>query len=82
MARSVVTEIVTAVAEAEDVGPTEFEYAVGEYIDLEAVEQLATHETASWTLSFELPDHEVTVTGDGAILVDGTTEHTWISGEQ
>ena len=27
--------------------------------------------TSTWTLSFEVPDHSVTVTGDGVVLVDG-----------
>jgi hypothetical protein len=35
-----------------------------------AIEQLASHGTGSWTLSFELPDHTVTITSDGVVLVD------------
>lgn len=71
------TRVVRAVAEAKGIEPTELEYPLGEYIDLDAVDQLVTHENASWTLSFELPEHNVTVTIDGMVLVDGTIEHVW-----
>lgn len=70
-------EIVGAVADAKGVDPTDLEYPLGRYIDPDAVEQLATHSDASWTLSFELPEHNVTVTSDGLILVDGTREKIW-----
>ena len=42
-----------------------------EYIEPEAIQQLVSHGTASWTLSFELPEHQVAITNEGAVLVDG-----------
>ena len=60
MADAIKTEIVKAIADAKGMEPVDLDYAVGEYIDLEAIEQLAAHDTASWTLSFELPNHNVT----------------------
>ena len=78
MADKLATEIIKAVADAEGVGSEDLDYAVGEYIDLDAVEQLAANSTASWTLSWELPNHNVTVTSDGLILVDGVREQVWV----
>ena len=70
-------ELVRAVAAAEGVDPEELDFVVEEYVETDAIELLATHEGASWTLSFELPRHNVTVTSDGLILVDGSREETW-----
>jgi hypothetical protein len=77
MADAIKTEVVKAIADAKGVEPVDLDYTVGEYIDLEAIEQLAAHDTASWTLSFKLPNHNVTVTSDGLILVDGVREQVW-----
>lgn len=64
-------ELVEAVADAEGVDPRDLD-VLHEHVPLDVVEQLSKHETASWTLSFELPDHDVTVTSEGVVLVDGT----------
>lgn len=62
--------IVEAVADAKGIDSGELEYPLGEYIDPDAIEQLTAHDDASWTLSFELPEHSVTVTSDSVVLVD------------
>jgi len=72
-----VTALVHAVAEAEGVEATELDVVIQSHIDIEAVSELAAHESATWTLSFELPDHDVTVTSDGSILVDGIHRNDW-----
>lgn len=66
--------VVTAVADAKDVDPSELDLVLHEYIDVDALESLSTHEDSSWTLAFELPEHTVTVTNDGVILVDGSVQ--------
>ena len=55
----------------------EIDTPLQEYIDTEAIQLLASHDTASWTLSFELPDHNVTVTSDGLVFVDGAHDEIW-----
>ena len=72
MEQSPIPEIIDAIAEVEGIEPSELDSALYEYIEPEAIQQLASHGTASWTLSFELPEHQVAVTSDGAVLVDGT----------
>lgn len=71
-------EIAEAVAEAKGVDPRELEVSLHEYVEMDALEQLLDHDAASWTFSFELPNHDVTVTSDGVVLVDGTRETVWV----
>lgn len=72
----VVGEIVAAVAAAEGVAPAELDYTLQDHIDAGAVDTLLNHPDSTWTLSFDVPNHTVTVTNDGVVLVDGdSTEH-------
>ena len=73
MTGNVETEIVEAVADAKGTDPMELDCPLYEYIDLGAIRQLADRDNTSWTLSFELPDHDVTVTSDGVVQVDETS---------
>lgn len=77
MSQILVPEVVTALADANDVDPTELDILLAEYIDLEALDRLAHHEHSTWTLTFELPEHSMTVASDGRILVDGRLENDW-----
>ncbi|WP_407045752.1 HalOD1 output domain-containing protein [Haloarcula laminariae] len=77
MGQSPVVDVVRAIADSKGIEPDEFDTPLQEYIDTEAIQLLASHDTASWTLSFELPNHNVTVTSDGLILVDGAREEIW-----
>lgn len=73
----ITTTIVTAIADAKGVDPSDLDLVLHEYIDVDALESLSTHENSSWTLSFELPEHKVTVTDDGVVLVDESVEKVW-----
>lgn len=66
-----IVDLVELIADEQAVEPTELGYELQEYIPVDAIEQLAAHEDASWTLSFELPEQTVTITSDGVILVNG-----------
>lgn len=77
MVPSIISEITEGIADAKGIEPDKLDLSLYEYIDPDAIQQLASHETASWTLSFELPDHNVTVTSDGLVLVDGSREALW-----
>jgi hypothetical protein len=77
MGCEIVPEIIAAVADAKGVEPKEVDLSLYEHIDPDAIRLLTAHSTASWTLSFELPEHTVTVTSDGLILVDGAPEQLW-----
>lgn len=77
MEQKLMTNILNAIADAKGIEPTKMEYVLADYIDLDAIEQLAAHDSASWTLSFDIPDHTVTVTSDGLIFVDGARKEIW-----
>ena len=70
--QSPIPEIIEAIADVKGIEPSELDLALYEYIEPEAIQQLASHGTASWTLSFKLPGHQVAITNEGAVLVDGT----------
>jgi hypothetical protein len=70
MEKSTVVDLVETLADAEDTEPTNLDYKLQEHIPVGAIERLTKHENASWTLSFEVPDHEVTVTSEGSIFVN------------
>lgn len=76
MTQSPVPAIVEAVADAKGIEAHELERPLQEHIETDAIRLLAAGETATWTLSFELPEHTVTVTSDGAILVDGAQKRS------
>lgn len=75
MSQSVVTNIVTTIAEQKDCEPTDLEYTLSDHIDPNAVEQLADHETATWTLAFDLPERTVVVRSDETVLCKSATSH-------
>lgn len=70
MEKSLAIEIRDAIADYESVTPSDIEFSITEYIDIEAVAQLKQHENSVWMLTFNVPDHEVTVTSEGDILID------------
>ena len=77
MNRSSTERILEAVARATDVEPHEIDPPLQRYIDVDALDHLTSHETSSWTLTFELPGHDVTVTSDGLVFVDGGRRVAW-----
>lgn len=62
--------VVEALAHAEQKSPELLEFTLYEHIDPDVLRSLARHENTTWELSFEVPDHEVTVTDNGNIFVD------------
>ena len=66
----VLTTVVEAIAEAEACSPHDLEYALYNHIETDALVTLITSEQDDWKLTFEVPDHTVTVHGDGRIVVD------------
>ncbi|WP_284009936.1 HalOD1 output domain-containing protein [Haloarcula pelagica] len=69
--QDVTVAIVEAIAEVEGREPHRLGYSLGTHVDTDAVERLAAMDNREWTLTFSVPDHEITVTGDGTITLDG-----------
>jgi hypothetical protein len=70
MDMGVEADIVDAVAEEDAVDEAEVDFTLQDHIDVDALNRLLSHGTATVTLEFELPDHTVTVHDDGEVLVE------------
>ncbi|SHH27954.1 HalOD1 output domain-containing protein [Halobaculum gomorrense] len=68
---AVASAIIGAVAEAEGVGPEAVDSTLHCAIDADAVAALLAHDATDWRLRFPLDDHDVTVRGEGTVVVDG-----------
>jgi hypothetical protein len=77
MGTSIVGQTIRSIADAKDVEPVDLDVAIQNWVETDALRQLADHPSDAWKLQFELPDHTVTVTGEGNILVDGTEERAF-----
>lgn len=67
---SVLSDIIRAVAASKNVDPTELDYQLYDYIELDAIEQLVDHGSSTWSLSFRLPDQIVFVRCDQEVTVE------------
>ncbi|VTT88153.1 hypothetical protein DM2_1487 [Halorubrum sp. DM2] len=50
--------------------PDELDFSLENYVCTDALRSLVSHDSDSWRLQFETPDHTVELTGDGRIFVD------------
>lgn len=76
MGLTVPEEIIAAIAEAEDTEPAALDVSLQDCVETDAIRQLVAHDSDAWTLRFRVPEHSVTITGDGAVLVDDTRTRT------
>lgn len=67
--------IVEGIADAEGVEPRDLDMRLQNHVSTDAIKQLVTHESDSWRLQFETPNHVVEVTGDDGVFVDGDRIH-------
>ena len=77
MYESLTSSVIESIADHKDVDSGEMDIVLADYIDPDAVEQLARHSNSNWRLQFELPKHSVTVKSDGGVLVDDQLKQNW-----
>lgn len=70
---SITMAVVTALADARGVDPAELDVVLNDHVDLDALESLAEH-GGSWTFTFEVSNHTVTVTNERVAVVDGAVD--------
>lgn len=80
MTTASVGDVLAAIAKAEGVEPDDLELVLENHVACDAISTLTQHRDGDWQLSFEVPGHEVTLTSDGNVVVDGTVEHHWTEG--
>lgn len=73
--RDVTVAIAEAIAEVDGCQPHRLGYSLSSYVDTDAVERLAVMDNREWELTFSVPDHEVTLAGDGTITLDSEVVH-------
>lgn len=76
MPRTVIEQIVGGIADAEGAKPENLNLSIEHYVSTDAIQELVTHESNSWRLQFETPNHVVEVTGNDIVLVDGEQTQT------
>jgi len=69
-------QIIRAIAEAESVPPDELDFSLENYVSTDAIRDLVRHDSDSWRLQFETPNHVVEISGNDQILVDGERVRT------
>lgn len=73
MARTdvIAADVIYAVATADGVDPSDLD-PLYEYLDPDVLDQLSNQDRTKWSLTFQYLDHQVTVTHEEQILIDGT----------
>lgn len=69
--RQLVVTLVTALADSEGRDPSELDYTLYEFIDPEVLAMLATEKKTPWTFTFTVSDHQVRLTSEGKVFIDG-----------
>lgn len=67
-----VRSIIEGVAHVEGKTAEELDLALYDYIDPDAIRMLVEHPSESWELTFDVRSHQVCVTGEGVVEIDGS----------
>ncbi|EMA72605.1 HalOD1 output domain-containing protein [Halorubrum distributum] len=76
MNETLLESIIENIAEVEGVESINLDSQIYHHISTDAITRLENHESKSWRLQFEIPNHVVEVTGNGEILIDGVQMET------
>lgn len=79
MTRHILLTTIEAISDVEGVAPSALTPPLENCIDTDALQHVAGHDSRSWELSFGYNDHQVTVSGDGWVSVDGERVEQWRS---
>lgn len=63
--------VVEAIAEVDGSSPHALGYSLHDHVETEAVNTLAASDHEGWELTFDVPEHTVTIRDGEQILVDG-----------
>lgn len=81
MGSPLLLHVVEVVSEVEDVDPLELKPPLEPYVSMDALKHLGNHESSSWELPFDYLDHEMSITSNGWISVDGDQVRRWKAAE-
>lgn len=77
MDKTVLEQVVEGIAVAEGVNPENLGISIEHYVSTDAIRTLVNHESTSWRLQFETPQHTVEIAGNGTVQVDGESVRTY-----
>lgn len=72
MEPKLILKIIDTIADTVEEEPTELGFRLSDYVDCEALEDLAANSESEWTVSFDIPEYTVTVTSDRSVSIDPT----------
>lgn len=70
MKQTLLERVINAIADAKGVEADALEMPLENYVCTDAIRALETHDSSSWDLEFETPDHVVEITESNEIIVD------------
>jgi hypothetical protein len=76
MDKTLLEQIAGGIADAEGTAVDELDISLQRHVSTDAIRDLVNHESDSWRLQFETPNHVVEVTGNDGIFVDGERVRT------
>lgn len=76
MKQTLLERVINAIADAKGVEADALEIPLERHISTEAIRALETHDSRSWQLEFETPDHIVEITNSNEITVATKTRPT------
>lgn len=68
---NVTVKVIDALAGIDGLEPTELEFNLSDHMDPDVLEKLGAMEGGVWELTFRVSDHQVRITHEGQIFVDG-----------
>lgn len=69
-------KVIQTLATADGVAPAEIDYNLSEHIDPETLIRLEDMDQGPWSFTFRVSDHQVTITDESTVLVDGMSHST------
>lgn len=73
---SLLERVIAAIADAKNVEADDLEVPLENHVSTEAIRALETHDSSSWQLEFEIPNHVVTITQRKEVIVESGPKRT------
>jgi hypothetical protein len=67
----IIVDLIEALAETDGMEPSELNYKLSDYMDPEVLAKLDSMKDGIWDLTFRVSDHQVRITHDGRIFING-----------
>lgn len=69
MRKTLVEQVISALATERDVEAAQLDIELEEYISTDAITELESHESNSWRLKFETPNQVIEISGNDTVQI-------------